>query len=299
VADEDPKPWRPLDVRQGGTSEEDWDVLFDGVPNHLRGGLMRWLALAFREDAAREGRVQRRLRLGWNIWGAADWQGYADRATDEDLLRLVDGVLHDFGRQCWALRQSDSISARDNAARLVYSARSLKDMLSEASSAWTVAVDADWGLVRLVAPEMQSIADGVTGSGTHAGEEIRLAWRACFRLTPNYDDAYRRAVLAVEAVAAPFFIPDDPRPTLGKAISHLQQTTAQYIVGGLDDPRRSSAETLHAMLDLLWRNHGRHVEPGGTRPQGVTQPEAEAVVYLATTIVQLFQRGLVTRLQSS
>jgi hypothetical protein len=128
---------------------------------------------------------------------------------------------------------------------------------------------------------------------TDAAHEIRAAWNACFRHQPQYDEAYWHAALAVESVATAYFTPKDGLPQLGKATDHLSRTLDRYSIAGLDDPRRKSAETLHSMLDLIRRNQDRHVSQGGVRPVGVSPAEAESVVYLAVTIVQLFQRGLV------
>jgi hypothetical protein len=47
------------------------------------------------------------------------------------------------------------------------------------------------------------------------------------------------------------------------------------------------------MLETVWLNHQRHLGADGSRAQPATQDEAEAVLFLAVTLVQWFERGLV------
>lgn len=45
------------------------------------------------------------------------------------------------------------------------------------------------------------------------------------------------------------------------------------------------------MFQTIWQNQGRHVEQGGRAPDPVERAEAEAVLFLAVTLVQWFERG--------
>jgi hypothetical protein len=102
-------------------------------------------------------------------------------------------------------------------------------------------------------------------------------------------------VLAVESVACRAFTPGDPEPSLGKAIGCLRNTLGTWTVATLDNQQQASAETLLAMLETVWQNHQRHLGADGNRAQPATQDEAEAVLFLAVTIVQWFERGLVKK----
>ena len=97
----------------------------------------------------------------------------------------------------------------------------------------------------------------------------------------------------METAACRVLTPNDPAPTLGKAIAHLRDTLDDWTVAGLDDKAQKSAATLLAMLQTVWQNHGRHAEHGGRAPDPVEQAEAEAVLFLTVTLVQWFERGLV------
>ena len=66
-------------------------------------------------------------------------------------------------------------------------------------------------------------------------------------------------------------------------------------VADLDDKEQASGETLLAMLRTGRQNHQRHVLEGGAAPEPATPEEAEAVLFLAVTIVQWFQRGYVVK----
>lgn len=112
---------------------------------------------------------------------------------------------------------------------------------------------------------------------------------------PDYDRAYRDAVLAVEAVALPIAIPNNPTGTLGQVVSHISDTEARWTVGGLDSTKQASGGTLVAMLRTLWHNQERHAQPDGTIID-VGQAEAEAAVSLAVILVQWFASGAVRRL---
>ena len=152
-----------------------------------------------------------------------------------------------------------------------------------------------WGLTRRVDSTAQAAVEAAIAEESTASAPLAAAWQATFGRQPDPTAGYREAVLAVETVACPVFLPNDAAPTLGKAISHLNDTLARWTVAGLDDERQPSAATLLAMLRTIWHNHDRHVEQGGRPPEPVPQAEAETVIFLAVTVVQWFQRGLVEK----
>jgi hypothetical protein len=88
-----------------------------------------------------------------------------------------------------------------------------------------------------------------------ASMHLRRAWSATYGRDPEPSRGYGDAVRAVEAVACPLVLPDDPKPTLGKVIARLR-------------------------------------EPD-TRDQLLA--ETEAAVSLAVTLVQWFSSGFIQR----
>lgn len=99
-------------------------------------------------------------------------------------------------------------------------------------------------------------------------------------------------MLAVEAAALPVVLPKGG--TLGKVLAHIRDTSANWIVGGLDDSKAPSGEVLRSMIALLLHNQERHAHPDG-QILGVSQQEAESAINLAVTLVQWFTSGLVRR----
>jgi hypothetical protein len=286
----------PFSVRQGGGEPEAWSGLFEGTPPHLVPSLSTWI---YREIDRRSlaGRVQRHLHL--------DFEGQAATpelirtltlASPTLMLDVVDLLLRMNSEFIVAAgnrsHYGDSVEQRQR-DDILRDLAGLMMMLSEASSAYAVDMSGVWQLVRRVDPTAEAaVKDVIEGAG-HASGLLKSAWRSTFSRDPNPDNAYRDAVLAVESVASALFTPKDEDPSLGKAIRHLADTVGKWSVAGLDDKQQASGETLLGMLRTVWQNDERHVSKGGAPPHGTTQEEAEAVMFLAVTIVQWFERGLV------
>jgi hypothetical protein len=283
--------WRPLrwrDVDDGGS----WDVLYEGLPGHLRPGVEAWLTSVAAEQS-RVGRVERALRLDWATGKPSSFLFQISGESDDVWLDVLDAFLRQLQVEYDALDGRNPDDREGRAWRRMRAVR-LKVLLVESASAWEVGTEPFWGLVRRVSDEMQQAARAAMSPEDDAASQLRRAWAACFRREPDYDETYRRAVLAVESVATSFLTPNDPKPSLGKAITHLADTPGRYTVAGLDSPDISSQDALVAMLRLLWHNHQRHVARGGASPSDVNRQEAEAALFASVTLVQWFRHGLVT-----
>jgi hypothetical protein len=72
------------------------------------------------------------------------------------------------------------------------------------------------------------------GAAATASDEasmyLRRAWSATYGRDPEPSRAYGDAVRAVEAVACPLVLPDDPKPTLGKVIARLRERPDDWSV---------------------------------------------------------------------
>ncbi|WIB13308.1 hypothetical protein [Curtobacterium sp. MCPF17_052] len=105
---------------------------------------------------------------------------------------------------------------------------------------------------------------------------------------PDPEEAYEKAVKAVEEVAAPVVSPKNSLTTLGTIIRDMkaQQDWA------IDLPGRATDVPI-PLAEALWSGQeSRHGGNGYRRP---TQGEAETAVILSVTLVQLFSSGSVRR----
>jgi hypothetical protein len=295
--------WRPLFVRESG-EQADFDILHEGIPRWLETSIWRWLM-----DRAAEGgpelvyRLERQLHI--ELVHEADrplgrqhtnpqslLERYWKASDERDQLSLLDWLLHDMQARGSAAIERDDM---EQAERLVQGAHRLDTALHEGGSAWAAYVGSpQWGLVRRVNETTAELVKAVTLPDTDAARKIRSAWVACYRLHPNYDVAYRDAVLAVEAVSIPMTVRASPRASLGQVISHIRDTQSRWSVGRLDAKEIPSAELLLAMLKGLWHNQERHARPDGSII-AVTREEAEAAVSLAVPLVHWFTTGLVAK----
>lgn len=286
-------PYLPLTVRGDAEAEAAYGALHEGVPDWLDTSLAKWIGAArglidgdltalaervFRRRLPGDG-SQERLSLFWRL------------GEDQERLALVDLALSRLEKDC---KRAEKEAWDDQRAAITRHAIALIEMLHEGGSAWRVVVEPRWALERRVGAAMRVMADEVREPGTDAAKAIGVAWRACYGLEPDYDKAYRHAVMAVEAVVLPLTSPKDRDATLGKAIAHIADTRSGWTVGGLDDERQESADTLLAMLKTLWHNQERHANNDGTIT-GVQREEAEVAVSLAVTLVHWFTSGLVTK----
>lgn len=280
------KPFVPFSVRRGARSPEDLSVLHPGIPIHLRPSLLGWVSSVI-SDYGFEGYLQRRLQVNPRDWGS---QTVFEAASKDDdlMLDVVDAILQRFP----VLYESSDYIVQNYVQGLV---TALDGMLTESSSAYAVDLSDGAHLTQRVDRTAEQAFDNAVELAGQASELLKKAWVATFKRDPDPSSAYRDAVFAVESVACQMFIPADHRPTLGKAISHLQNTLSTWTVATLDDQQQASAETLLAMLRTVWQNHERHVGQGGAAPDLANQQEAEAVLFLAVTIVQWFERGLVRK----
>jgi len=280
------KPFIPFSVRRGVRSGDAYASLYEDVPGHMRPSLLGWAAEGIR-DYDFDGYLQRRLQI--DLAERSVKSVYQAAAKDDALLLdVVDMILQGM----LDVYQGGDHEIRGQIAVLV---ASLDSILNESSSAYSMDLSDQWHLTtRVDDTAKQAFTDAVTQARQASGL-LKSAWWATFKRDPDPSTAYRDAVLAVESVACEAFTPNDKRPSLGKAIRHLQNAVDDWTVATLDDQGQSSAATLLAMLRTVWQNHQRHVGEGGTAPEPASQEEAEAVLFLAVTIVQWFERGLVKR----
>ena len=277
------KPSLPLSVGREVRSTSSLSVFHAGVPPHTSPSLLGWVWSMVR-DHDLEGYVEAKP-------GGPKFRTVYEAATmnDDLMLDVVDSILRHlpaFDESCDYVTQ--------NKLRVLVAA--LQSILAESSSAFAVDFSDGMRLVQRVDKTAEPATDPGEQGG-YASGLLKTAWSATFSRSPSPSSAYRDAVLAVERVACRAFIPGDEQPSLGKAIGHLQGTLTTWTVATLDDDQQASAETLLAMLKTVWQNDQRHLGADGSPAQPATQEEAEAVLFLAVTIVRWFERGLVKHIR--
>jgi hypothetical protein len=283
--------WRPLSVRQKGNTDE-WDAPVEGVPPWLRKSLMAWVYKYLLYDQDARGPDERHLRaVEVNLRVPLDWSLTEHRAYEsllkkcevdsEYFLDLIDYTLHVVGGD----RRSVEL---------------LETLLVAAGSAWAVAPDNE-ALTRRTPPEAAEAAKDIVTSGSRAGPLVAAAWKHVYGRHPNPGTGYREAVRAIEAVACPVVIPDDPAPSLGKAIAALRngpkgKYATVFPETTLDGKPQEPLEAVRSLMQLVWKSElDRHTPADENIPLSVTQEQAEAALHAGVTLVQWFQRGFVSR----
>ncbi|TCC60603.1 hypothetical protein E0H73_22030 [Kribbella pittospori] len=299
TANEETSDWVPLSLRDTQTGTNNYKALVDGVPQWLERSLWRWVM-----DRAAQGsmpliyEVERHLRVDLHAPGVSlDAQSmlnhYWSNSGDEERLTLIDYLLRDQEKRYDAIRSGRLVSNERPQATIV----SLEEILIQGGSLWKAVAKPHWGLEQRVNETTRAQVDLVTSAPTDAARKIASAWNACYRPEPNYDIAYRDAVLAVEAVTLGIALPKSNTATLGTVVAHIADTVGNWTVGGLDAAKQASGETLLAMLRTLWHNQQRHANPGGSI-KDVTRAEAEAALGIAVTLVLWFSSGLARRIST-
>lgn len=220
-----------------------------------------------------------RLEIEWTPresydlpWNAGELLDAAGNAGDDMLLELLNAMLE----------MQPGVGADV-----------LASMLREGGSVYTVN-SAGNGLERRVSEVAKTAFDAAVAAippGTSAAAHLGRAWSELYGLHPDEGNAYDEAVLALEAMICPVVIPNDPKPTLGKAISALRGAPRNFYfaLGSGGDPT-----ALLQMLDAIWQTHIRHANVKGPTPK-TTPEEAGAAVHLAVSLCHFVTAGSFAR----
>jgi len=267
------------------------EVLHEGIPAWLREPVLAWLqdAIDTVTDAIGTLDAEPKLARAFDMYarledplaphvGGAHLQFVVRNRDDELVLDFIDYIVADVQR----------------AERSPFGPKRLGSILHQGGSVWRVAEDDEKPhLERRVDDTSMAAADKAMAESGHAGKLLAEAWQKVYGRSPDPKGAYAKAVLAVEEIAAPFVIPDDPKPTLGKIASAMaNQRNWRYV---LHEGGKESAQDapLHQVQEL-WHRDPRHAD-GKANYRDPSQQEAETAVFLAVGLVHMFHNGLIAR----
>jgi hypothetical protein len=286
---DDPDP--PFSVRIGARLPD--RELWEGVPDWLLDPLLDWLERHVTAWAV--GQVALRLRISFpesdspkrSLRGVLAQRARESERGRWDVLDAIDFVCQtdpDLGIPAeWS--GGKPIPGTEPLAHLDY-------ILATGGSAYHYR---NGHLERRVDDTAVAAFERVAATANdEASMHLRRAWTATYGRDPEPSRAYGEAVRAVEAVACPLLLPNDPRPTLGKAIACLRDQAEgwHFVLPGAHEA--AGTGPLRVMLQLLWTaDRSRHAGGPDTRDQ--LRAEAEAAMPLAVTLVQWFTDGAIRR----
>jgi hypothetical protein len=223
------------------------------------------------------------IELSWEHGAKSAFEhlkGYMDYTKANGAMEVVDLL-------------PSGLSSTSDRSRL----EELDRMQREGGSAWTPVVRGDdCRLERRVDKTVAAAAQRVMDDSGRAGELLSRAWRAIYGRTPDPSSGYRDAVRAVEAAAKLVVSPNNSSATLGTMIHDLEVAPKKWVIRLSTPPGFDKVDALVNMIKLLWKaQFDRHGTPDENVPINVSNDEAETALHLATTLVQWFTSGGVTR----
>jgi hypothetical protein len=296
IPTENPAPPAPALV---DTTFPQWALssIFDWLRPFLHEGTPLDSGFGLQSDHDRDflREVERNLRLSFN-WQHGHQSAFDSLAAEIQrdpavLVKVVDFALRN-------ILIGYTFQDYDRAAG------ELDRILREAGSVWCVRETpgrVECFLERRADPAAGEAIRVIANEAGRDNEHLSRAWQLAYGQSPNPGEAYREAVKAVEVVAIPVVLPNDPAATLGKVIASMRQSPTKWksVFGRSVTPatgaRQTPVEVAIQMLDLLWKNQtDRHGIAPDQPAAPISQEQAELAVNLALTLVQLFRAGGVT-----
>ncbi|HEV7949040.1 MAG TPA: hypothetical protein VGP24_04655 [Glaciihabitans sp.] len=169
----------------------------------------------------------------------------------------------------------------------------LDAILTKSGSEWTVGQRGAFAALEKRVPDgVRAAADLAMNGSASAGNLLSEAWHAAFGRSPDSEEAYEKAIKAVEEASAAVVLPNNPKATLG-TIASTMRDQKNWRLPLEEDTNNPSAEVVVNMVRALWS--GQESRHGGNSYRKPTQQEAESAVLLAVPLVQWFTRGTVAR----
>jgi hypothetical protein len=260
------------------------DGPYEGIPDHLRHPLTRWLENAYTitpdtltpdMDEAGLERLAALLRI--NLRGT---DGYGMLSgilawIDDNAERLLD-VIH------YTLQIPTRMPKRWN---------ELDILLAYGGSVWTAT---DKGLQRKVDATAMEAFYAATAFPDAVSDHLARAWAGAYGRNSFPASAWHHSIKALEASLRPVVCARNATATLAEIIDELK--TRQWILAIRGHARDYSIDPLVHMLELIWPDPNRH--SSSTPELSATREEACAVVQLAIAVVQWSRDGLIVGVET-
>lgn len=134
-----------------------------------------------------------------------------------------------------------------------------------------------YGIQRRVGPELTRRLENLAKSTDRAAQLMGLAWNKAYGRHKDLQGACLEAIKAIEIVATPIFIPDEQKPTLGKALTALRDKPSKWAG---DIAEQELVLLVHRGLEMLWTNHPRH----GSQDLSMQVSEKTVEAFLGTAL---------------
>lgn len=274
-----------------GADPEDHATLVDGTPPWMEASLR----VCFKSEFFREER--------FDSYGGTRSVKRIDRMRKMELQTRIRPVADRFGEQGIdavftimspdeRLRALDWI-IKDNAEHNERGNEDTEIVLRLGGSRWMVGKRNDVaGLEARVPIGVQEAAEAVMVTAGRAGQLLSEAWHSAFGANPDPEDAYEKAIKAVEEAAAQVVSPNNSQATLGTVVRDMKNQGDWALPLNPRDPDLPAR-----MAELLWK--GQESRHGGNDYRKPTPDEAEAALLLAVPLVQWFSSGVIARRQSA
>ncbi|MDQ1128294.1 hypothetical protein [Microbacterium sp. SORGH_AS_0888] len=273
-----------------GADPVELKALYAGVPSWLERYLVAWVkAVSYKNDMG--------------VWGneakpnpeyILEYETAVRRPVSMELTFVAGGaerLLRDMGEDEFLdfvdfllFRVSEESSQRSGPL-----VRKLEEILLDAGSEWRVGKRAGFVSLEKRVPDGVALAaeQAIAASGD-AGQLLAEAWHAAFGKSPDAEEAYEKAIKAVEEAGAHVVSPNNKKATLGTMIRDMKSQTDWKLPLG-----SAEADAPVRMAEALWQ--GQESRHGGNGYRKPTPQEAEAAVLLAVPLVQWFSSGVVAR----
>lgn len=282
-------PWTPLSVRRNQQSEFS---LVDNVPQFMRHGIKGWIQQAINGDNRLVAQMALELRIDELSDNIDNF--YADDAVIACIQRSGPWDMYD---ESLALDVIDWLLGHSYGQ-----ADALEYILKSAGHVLRVSPDGN-RLVDRIEPTLWNEYEQVTQPDDKASQYMQETWIFAFGREPNLNDAWDRAVKAIEVLLKPIVSPSDVRATLGKMISVLRQSPDKWECKLPDREYKANGKTkvkpgIEVLIDALATIGYQPDRHGSDQPQDVDEATARSVLFLATTVVGWLRDGTLRTIDS-
>jgi len=281
--------WTPLSVRRNQQSEFS---LVDNVPQFMRHGIKGWIQQAINGDNRLVAQMALELRIDELSDNIDNF--YADDAVIACIQRSGPWDMYD---ESLALDVIDWLLGHSYGQ-----ADALEYILKSAGHVLRVSPDGN-RLVDRIEPTLWNEYEQVTQPDDKASQYMQETWIFAFGREPNLNDAWDRAVKAIEVLLKPIVSPSDVRATLGKMISVLRQSSDKWECKLPDREYKANGKTkvkpgIEVLIDALATIGYQPDRHGSDQPQDVDEATARSVLFLATTVVGWLRDGTLRTIDS-